>query len=63
MLAKLGMLHGDPPGWAKAKFAIFLVMGGSISLAARMSRAIWILLAAWILLGAAAGYLALYKPF
>jgi hypothetical protein len=63
MLAKLGMLHGDPPGWAKAKFVIFLIMGGSISLAARMSRAIWILIVAWIILGAAAGYLALYKPF
>ncbi|HUB68601.1 MAG TPA: hypothetical protein VL981_14040 [Candidatus Methylacidiphilales bacterium] len=63
MLAKLGMLHGDPPGWVKAKFVIFLVMGASISLAARMSRAIWILLVAWVILGVAAGYLALYKPF
>ncbi len=63
MLSQLGLLHGDPPGWAKAKFVIFLLLGGSISLAARVSRAIWILIAVWLLLGVAAGYLALYKPF
>ena len=63
MLSRLGLLHGDPPGWIKAKFLIWLVLGGSISLAARVSRAIWILLPAWVLLGAAAAYLALYKPF
>ena len=63
MLGNLGLLHGDPPGWAKAKFFIFLVLGGSISLAARCSQWIWILLLSWVLLAAAAGYLALYKPF
>jgi len=63
MLSSLGLLHGDPPGWAKAKLVIWLILGGSISLAARWSRGIWILLTAWILLGAAAAYLALYKPF
>jgi len=63
MLSSLGLLHGDPPGWAKTKMVIWLILGGSISLAARWSRGIWILLAAWILLGAAAAYLALYKPF
>jgi len=63
MLFSLGLLHGDPPGWVKAKFVIWLVLGGSISLAARWSRAIWLLLVAWILLGVAAAYLALYKPF
>jgi hypothetical protein len=63
MLSSLGLLHGDPPGWAKGKFVIWLLLGGSISLAARWSRGIWILLPVWILLGAAAAYLALYKPF
>lgn len=63
MLHSLGLLQGDPPGWVKAKFLIFLLLGGSIALAARLSQAIWILLAAWVLLGAAAAYLALYKPF
>lgn len=63
MLSKLGLLHGDPPGWIKVKFVIWLILGGSISLAARFSRAIWILIPLWILLGVAAAYLALYKPF
>jgi hypothetical protein len=63
MLSGLGLLHGDPPGWVKAKFFIWLVLGGSISLAARFSRWIWILLPVWVLLGAAAAYLALEKPF
>ena len=63
MLSSLGLLHGDPPNWVKAKFVILLVLGGSISLAARCSRYIWLLLAAWLLLGAAAAYLGLYKPF
>jgi len=63
MLSKLNLMHGDPPNWAKAKFGIFLIMGFSISLAARWSRGIWILIVGWTLLGAAAAYLALYKPF
>ncbi len=63
MLSKLNLLHGDPPNWAKAKMGIFLIMGFSISLAARWSKGIWFLVAGWILLGAAAAYLAMYKPF
>ena len=63
MLSSLGLLHGDPPGWVKAKFLIFLLLGASIFPAARLSRAIWILITAWVLLGTAAAYLALYKPF
>jgi hypothetical protein len=63
MLHGLGLLQGDPPGWAKAKFLILLLFGGSIALIAKFGRAIWILIAAWILLGVAAAYLALHKPF
>jgi hypothetical protein len=63
MLSSLGLLHGDPPGWVKAKLVIWLILGVSISLAARWSKGIWILLAAWILLGATAAWLGLFKPF
>jgi len=63
MLASRGLLHGDVPGWVKAKFFIWLLMGGSIVLATRLSRALWSLILAWALLGATAAYLALYKPF
>jgi len=62
MASKLGLMHGDPPGWIKAKFVIFLIMGFSISLAARWSKGIWFLIAGWILLGATAAALAMYKP-
>lgn len=63
MLANRGLLHGDVPGWVKAKFFIWLLMGGSIALAAKFSRALGLLILGWALLGAAAAYLALYKPF
>ena len=63
MLHSLGLLHGDPPGWAKTKFLIFLLFGGSIAFADRFSRAMGILIMGWILLGTAAAYLALHKPF
>ncbi|MCE0499457.1 MAG: hypothetical protein LV481_16065 [Methylacidiphilales bacterium] len=63
MLHSLGLLHGDPPGWAKSKFLIFLLFGGSIALVDRLSRSIGILITGWILLGIAAAYLALHKPF
>jgi hypothetical protein len=63
MASSLGLFHGDPPTWIKVKFGIFLLLGGSISLGARVSRLIWLWIPLWILLGAAGGYLALYKPF
>ncbi len=62
MALQSGFFHGDPPNWIKAKFGIWLLLGGSISLAARASKLMWIWIPVWILLGAAAGYLAFYKP-
>ena len=62
MAVTSGWMHGDPPNWIKAKFGIWLLLGGSISLAARASKLMWIWIPVWILLGAAAGYLAFYKP-
>ena len=63
MPASSGLLHGDVPGWVKAKFFIWLLFGGSIALASRFNRALGTLILAWVLLGAAAACLALYKPF
>lgn len=63
MAVQGGWMHGDPPNWIKAKFGIWLLLGSSIALAARVSRLMWIWIPVWILLGATAGYLALYKPF
>ncbi len=63
MAVQGGWMHGDPPNWIKGKFGIWLLLGGSITLAARVSRLMWVWIPAWILLGAAAAYLALAKPF
>lgn len=61
MLAKLGI--GMPPGWALAKLAIWLLLGGLISVTLRMSnlgRPLWAGIPALVVL---AGWLATYKPF
>jgi hypothetical protein len=60
MLAKLG---GGFPGWVIAKLLIWLALGAAVVLvrrAARSSVALWLGLS---VLAAAAGYLAIYKPF
>lgn len=58
-LAQLGYRE-HLPGWAIAKGLIWLVLGGTLMLARR--RASWAL-PFWLLLGAVAAYLALFKPF
>jgi len=63
MLNSLGFLHGDPPGWVKAKFGIFLILAFALTFAKRLRLPVWVLLGSWGLLGVAAAYLALYKPF
>ena len=41
MASSIGLFHGDPPNFgSRLKFGIFLLLGGSISLAARVSRLI-----------------------
>lgn len=62
-LHSLGLLHGDPPGWAKAKFLILLLFGGSLAVVDKFRRSTGILILGWFLLGSAAAYLALHKPF
>lgn len=60
MLAKL---KAGFPLWVIAKLVIWLIFGGVIALIRRMpgqATALWLALP---LLGAAAGYLALFKPF
>jgi hypothetical protein len=61
MIAKLQVSYVS--GWIIAKMVIWLVFGGSIALLkknpAHAQTMMWIL----IVLGAASGYLAVYKPF
>lgn len=60
MIAKLGVGF---PGWVLGKIAIWVVLGGIGTLAARkrnLAGMVWVLV---IMLGLAATYLARYKPF
>lgn len=64
MLARLGLMHGwSFPLWVWIKLVIWLLLGAALVLARRMPQlaALWW----WLfpLLGGAAAYLALYKPF
>jgi hypothetical protein len=64
LLARLGFVHSAlPPGWALAKFGIWLLLGGLLGVLIRRpknARAIWFLV---VILGTFAAYLANYKPF
>lgn len=63
LLARLGIIHGQMPGWAYAKIGIWLVFGLLIAAFKRKpswSRALWVVM---ILLGGVAAYLAVNKPF
>lgn len=63
MLAKLGIVEGGLPGWIWAKLAIWLLLGGALTLAARGRQAAAAVLIGVPLLALAAGAIALYKPF
>lgn len=56
-------MSGGLPGWAGAKLAIWLLVGGMLALPYRRPRLARLLWIAAPLLGAAAAYLATTKPF
>jgi hypothetical protein len=60
--AKLG-IHSPAPRWLQAKFVIWLLAGGSMALATRLSRYAGLLLVFFALLVCAAAWLAIDKPF
>ncbi len=60
-LARLGL--GGFPGWVWVKLVIWLVIGGIIVLIRKMPQLAGVLWVVLPLLGALAGYLAIYKPF
>lgn len=64
MLARLGIVEGGLPGWIWAKLAIWLVLGGALTVAVRGGRtAAAAVLVGVPLLALLAGAMALYKPF
>lgn len=60
MLARLGITDGLP-GWIYAKLAIWVYFGAAIVLVKK--RAGWMAWAALLVVGMAAPFLAIYKPF
>lgn len=63
MLARLGIVQGGLPGWIWAKLAIWIVLGGALTLAARGRTTAAAVVIGVPLLAVAAGAIALYKPF
>ncbi len=61
-LAKTLGIH-DAPGWLKGKMVIWLVAGGAMALATRLSRFAGAVLIFYILLVGMAAWLAIDKPF
>jgi hypothetical protein len=61
----MGMAMGihSAPGWMKAKFAVWLLAGGSMVLAVRFSRFANYVVVWFVMLVATAAWLAICKPF
>jgi len=62
MLARMGIM-GSLPGWVYAKLAIWLILGGSATLAKKKGQIGWPLMILFVGLGTTAAWLALTKPF
>ncbi|MBL8991902.1 MAG: hypothetical protein JNM63_01090 [Spirochaetia bacterium] len=60
MLHALGMFRSGIPKWALAKLGIFILFGPAVAL---VKRAPLLALSLFLVLGLAAGYLAVFKPF
>lgn len=65
LLGKLGLMPGTQhlPGWAQAKFVVWVLAGGAVSLATRLNRYAEIILVFFTALVAAGAWLAIAKPF
>jgi len=63
MLARLGGMHGQLPGWVYAKLLVWLLFAAAIALPLRLRRYAGFLLILVPLLAVLGGAIALYKPF
>lgn len=64
LLAKTGMAKpGDWAGWVHAKFVLWLLFGAAVVPFKRMAGAARLWLLIYVVLGAVAAWLALFKPF
>ena len=65
LVGRLGLMSGGHslPGWVQAKLAIWLLAGGAIALASRLSRYAAFVLLFFIALAVLAAWLGIAKPF
>jgi uncharacterized membrane protein SirB2 len=65
LVAKLGLLDGGHslPGWVQAKLGIWLLAGGAVALASRLSRYAGFALLFFTVLVLIAAWLGIAKPF
>jgi len=63
MVHELKIYEGGVPLWVKLKMAVLLSFGPLFAVLARKPNSIKIILPLSVVLGGAAGFLALYKPF
>lgn len=59
----LARLHLGMQGWVYGKLLIWVAMGGTIALARRKPKLGIKLICGWVVLGALAAYLGIFKPF
>lgn len=62
LASTLNVLH-SAPGWLKGKLIIWVLVGGSMALATRLSRFTGAVLVVFVLLVLTAAWLAIDKPF
>lgn len=61
-LSQLGLLSGGIPLWAKLKFGVVALFVPGVLLANRKGTPAWVMIPIYVLLGAGAAALALFKP-
>lgn len=63
MLARLGAMHGNFPGWVWVKLVVWVILSAALIIPRRRPTLARPLLLALPFLGGLAAYMAIYKPF
>jgi hypothetical protein len=63
MLARLGAMHGNFPGWVWVKLVIWVILAAALMIPRRRPTLARPLLLALPFIGGLAAYMAIYKPF
>jgi hypothetical protein len=63
MLARLGAMHGNFPGWVWVKLVVWVILAAALIIPRRRPTLARPLLLALPFIGGLAAYMAIYKPF